>query len=105
MPAPPVLLLPPAADLGRWGATEILRRHADALPDLSRVWVLLPGPAEAPQGGHAVMAVGYDYAAQRFVVRNSWGAGWGMRGYFTLPYAYLLQPGLTADLWAIELME
>ena len=42
-----------------------------------------------------MLAVGYDERKQRFIVRNSWGTGWGMRGYFTMPYAYLTdrQPG------------
>ena len=48
----------------------------------------------AQLGGHAVMAVGYDERKQRFIVRNSWGKNWGMNGYFTLPYPYLLQPSL-----------
>jgi C1A family cysteine protease len=64
----------------------------------------LPGPNESQLGGHAVMAVGYDDAQQWFVVRNSWGPGWGMSGYFTLPYAYLLQPTLAADFWTIRLV-
>jgi C1A family cysteine protease len=50
------------------------------------------------------MAVGYDHARQQFVVRNSWGASWGMKGYFTLPFAYLIQPGLAQDLWTIRLV-
>jgi C1A family cysteine protease len=65
----------------------------------------LPGPQDAPQGGHAVLAVGYDDASQRFLMRNSWGKGWGQKGYFTLPYAYLLQPGLCADFWALQILE
>ena len=40
-------------------------------------------------GGHCVDAVGYDDGQQRFIVRNSWGTGWGMLGYCTMPYAYL----------------
>ncbi len=64
----------------------------------------MPGWGERPIGGHAVMAVGYDDAKQWFLVRNSWGAAWGMKGYFTLPYAYLLQAGLARDFWTIRLV-
>ena len=53
-------------------------------------------------GGHAVLAVGYDDGQQRFIVRNSWGPNWGMKGYFTLPYPYLLQGTLSSDLWTIR---
>jgi C1A family cysteine protease len=62
----------------------------------------LPGPGEALVGGHAVVAVGYDQAAGRFVVRNSWGSGWGMAGYFTMPFQYLTDPMLAADFWTIR---
>jgi C1A family cysteine protease len=64
----------------------------------------LPGPRERPIGGHAVMAVGYDDAKQWFLVRNSWGSRWGLEGYFTLPYAYLIQPVLASDLWTIRIV-
>jgi C1A family cysteine protease len=64
----------------------------------------MPGPSERVLGGHAVLAVGYDDAAQRFIVRNSWGKGWGMQGYFTMPYAYLSDSNLCADLWTIRLV-
>ena len=64
----------------------------------------MPGWGERAVGGHAVMAVGYDDASQWFVVRNSWGAAWGMSGYFTLPYSYLLQAGLSSDFWTIRLV-
>src|SRR4029077_18702291 len=46
----------------------------------------LPEPSEKQLGGHAVMAVGYDDSAERVLVRNSWGADWGIKGYFTMPY-------------------
>ena len=41
------------------------------------------------RGGHAVTLVGYDdnrYGGA-FKVINSWGTGWGDRGYFWLPYS------------------
>jgi len=64
--------------------------------------VPMPGPQEHVLGGHAVLAVGYDDATSRFIVRNSWGPGWGMKGYFTLPYLYLASAQLADDFWTIR---
>jgi len=60
----------------------------------------MPKKNERVLGGHAVMAVGYDQKAKRFIVRNSWGEGWGMKGYFTLPFAYV--ETLAADFWTVR---
>jgi C1A family cysteine protease len=67
--------------------------------------VPMPKPKEEVLGGHAVLAVGYDESSQRFIVRNSWGTGWGMRGYFTMPYSYLLDGDLSDDFWTIRLVK
>ena len=64
----------------------------------------MPAPTEKSIGGHAVMAVGYDDSQNWFIVRNSWGVGWGMEGYFTLPYAYLLEQNLASDFWTIRIV-
>jgi C1A family cysteine protease len=48
------------------------------------------------------MAAGYDDAEQRFLIRNSWGADWGKRGYFTMPYQYLGDRNLSDDFWTIR---
>ncbi|NPV05479.1 MAG: hypothetical protein HPY67_12190 [Syntrophaceae bacterium] len=39
------------------------------------------------EGGHAVLIVGYSDAGQYFIVKNSWGTGWGESGYFRIAYS------------------
>jgi C1A family cysteine protease len=65
----------------------------------------LPAQSEKNQGGHAVMAVGYDQADSRFIVRNSWNTDWGQAGYFTMPFDYLINSDLASDFWVIRSVE
>ena len=65
----------------------------------------LPCRLDTLQGGHAVMAVGYDDerevdcgAPGALIIRNSWGVDWGEQGYGYLPYDYVLR-GLARDFW------
>jgi len=59
---------------------------------------LIPYPTQNDRvtGGHAVLAVGYDnsyktnYGKGALLIRNSWGSGWGDKGYGWLPYSYVL---------------
>ncbi len=64
--------------------------------------LIMPKSNEAPLGGHAVMLVGYDNPNQVFLVRNSWSAAWGLRGYFIMPYSYVLRADLASDFWTIR---
>jgi hypothetical protein len=65
---------------------------------------VMPMPAEDEKklGGHAVAAVGYDDGRQAFIVRNSWGDGWGDGGYFYMPYSFISSDHLAGDFWSIE---
>jgi len=65
----------------------------------------LPKPGEKQLGGHAVCAVGYDDATKRVLVRNSWGADWGIKGHFTMPYDYISNDNLADDFWTIRAFE
>ena len=68
--------------------------------------VPMPSPREASReshGGHAMLAVGYSDADRVFIVRNSWGEGWGDRGYCYIPYDYLCNEKYNGgDSWIIR---
>ncbi|MHA3112902.1 C1 family peptidase [Acinetobacter sp. ANC 4193] len=65
-----------------------------------------PTQGDSLQGGHAVLAVGYDDSKKigntkgAFLIRNSWGTQWGDGGYGWLPYAYV-ENGLANDFWSM----
>ena len=49
-----------------------------------KVW--RTGYPEAGDGAHAVTVVGYSDSGQYFTVMNSWGLGWGERGFGRIAY-------------------
>lgn len=73
----------------------------------------MPGVADKPLGGHAVLIVGYNSGPimvngippGHFLVRNSWGSDWGMHGYFAMPQDYVLSTRYADDFWSISVMK
>jgi len=65
-----------------------------------------PGPGDKMEGGHAIVAVGYDDGKKigkekgALLIRNSWGTEWGDKGYGWLPYTYV-ESGLAEDFWTL----
>jgi len=65
-----------------------------------------PTPGDNVDGGHAVVAVGYDDKKKvvkdtgALLIRNSWGTDWGDHGYGWLPYSYVVS-GLAVDFWSL----
>jgi hypothetical protein len=62
----------------------------------------MPGKDDEYLGGHAILVCGYDILTSRFKAQNCWGVTWGNKGYFELPFEYVLNPALCWDFWALH---
>jgi C1A family cysteine protease len=64
---------------------------------------LMPMPKDGEKilGGHAVAVVGFDDSKKLFTIRNSWGSGWGDKGYFYMPYEFITNPDMASDFWTV----
>lgn len=62
----------------------------------------IPKPGERLLGGHAVTIIGWDDSKNSFLIQNSWGIGWGLKGKFWMPYSFLLDWKECDDFWSIE---
>jgi C1A family cysteine protease len=74
-------------------------------PEVARTGIMpVPKRGEELLGGHAVLIVGYDDREGMYIVRNSWGAGFGQGGYFKMPYEVAHDPKLSDDFWTVRLV-
>lgn len=72
-------------------------------PEVARTGnVPMPRQGDRRAGGHDVLIVDYSDEDKVFIFRNSWGEGWGTKGYGTIPYEYALHPHLAGDFWTIR---
>ncbi len=74
-------------------------------------YVPYPTAKDKLQGGHAVLAVGYDEGVEIeeagrktkegcLIFRNSWGDDWGENGYGYLPFKYV-EDAMAVDFWTV----
>lgn len=62
-----------------------------------------PTRGEKVLGGHEVLLVGYLKDQVNYgLVRNSWGTGWGLQGYFLMPWSSILDANLASDFRTIR---
>ena len=61
-----------------------MRVYRDFFSYRSGIYSYVKGPYK---GDHAILLVGYNDAGQYFIVKNSWGTGWGEAGYFRIAYS------------------
>jgi C1A family cysteine protease len=59
-----------------------------------------PKPGDERQGGHEVLCLGYDFPKKLALMQNSWGDGWGQRGYFRMPFDVV--KAQDTDLWMVH---
>jgi C1A family cysteine protease len=81
-----------------FGSEKVKKTGIVSLPDVDNDYYM---------GGHAILIVGYDDDMSIdnnkgcWICRNSYGTSWGDKGYFYIPYKYLLDKTLTTNLWII----
>lgn len=62
----------------------------------------LPLPEGQIRGGHAISIAGDLPDKNAFLLRNSWGPGWGMNGYAYLPYDWITAKNIDIGYYLFE---
>jgi C1A family cysteine protease len=79
----------PSESMNKEEIIKYLLKYGPATKQI-KVYTDLPGyssgiyenTTSASSGIHIVTVVGYNETGDYFIVKNSWGSGWGMNGYF-----------------------
>ena len=62
----------------------------------------MPTDTDTEYGAHAIALVGYNLAERKLLAKNSFGASWGLGGYFWIPFDYLEQE--LTDAWIFDIL-
>ncbi len=62
----------------------------------------LPEPGDRPFAGHAVLLTGWNRARRTFISQWAWGRDFGHGGFVELPAAYVCDPVLTPEIFALR---
>jgi C1A family cysteine protease len=79
--------------------TQVSNKYAEYKPGAPALEP--PGPGETILGGHALLAGGYDLAADDFDIVGSWSKDYGDGGWTKFKSSYIADPR-SADFWIIE---
>lgn len=63
--------------------------------------VPMPKASDSLVGGHAIRFMGYFEDTKYFICPNTWGSGYGDKGYYYLPFDYVKE--LADDFWTIRM--
>jgi C1A family cysteine protease len=63
-------------------------------------YIPYPSDPNTIYGGHAICIVGFSDSKELVTFKNSWGPGWGNKGYGILPYKYIND--FLWDAWACK---
>jgi C1A family cysteine protease len=64
-------------------------------------YIQLPENYAYSMGYHAVVIMGYDDSTNQFLIKNSYGTGWGDNGYAWIPYDYITYYG--CERWCFDI--
>lgn len=90
------------ADAAPWPVTVGFVVYESFLSERVAASGVMPVPkaGEERQGGHEVLCLGYDLPKQLALVQNSWGTGWGQKGFFWMPFEVI--GSHATDLWVVH---
>ncbi len=68
-----------------WSLNSWVKYNDKSVAEVKKL-IYCKGPVGACNSDHCVVFLGWDDATQKWIIKNSWGTGWGTNGYAYPPY-------------------